>query len=122
MLLNRSGARPVPALGVGASGTENLPGATGGLRGPLLWPQGRAVSKPSQNQGKCLLGRAHPSPRKQTLVFQEALMRWGNGTPRQLAPPTPPPEECWKILNPYPETASCITYRSELFIIPPSLQ
>lgn len=44
------------------------------------------------------------------------------GSLAAVLPDTLPPGEWWKVLNPYPETVSCITYRSELFIIPPGLQ
>lgn len=73
-------------------------------------------------------GRAHPFAGKWAPVFQELLTGEGWLNPQAASsttaclPHTLPPGQWWKILNLYPETVSCITYRSELFIIPPGLQ
>lgn len=72
--------------------------------------------------------RAHRFVWKWAFDFQEPLT--GEGRLNQQAassatagrPHTLPPGQRWKVLNLYPETVSCITYRSELFIIPPGLQ
>lgn len=104
------------------------PEATRDLGDRLLWPLGKAVPMPPQHQGSAPWGRAHCFAWKWALVFQEPLT--GEGQPNHQAassttacrPHTLPPGQWWKVLNLYPETVSCITYRSELFIIPPGLQ
>lgn len=79
-------------------------------------------------KASCFLGLSPSFWWKWALVFQEPLTREGPPNQQAASPTTAclphplPPGQRWKILSLYPETVSCITYRSELFIIPLGLQ
>lgn len=107
MLLNRSGKACACTGGRSLRHPQRTCLEPQGSQGSPSLASGQGCLQPLPEPRQVLMGRAHPSPRKQTLVFQEALMRRGNGTSSLAPPPCHP--ECWKILNPHPETASCIT-------------
>lgn len=104
------------------------PEARGSLGCPYLASgQGYPHPVPEASASVVCSGGVHLAAWKQTFPFKGPLTGKASRTPREPAAPQPasPPRHLgsgWKTLTLYPETASCITYRSELFIIPPSVQ
>ena len=96
-ILNRSSARHVPALRAGASDCPRRACLSHrGSQGSPSLASGQGCLQTLPEPRRVLAGQS-PSFHKETgPCFQEALMRQGSGTPRQLAPPPRHPRSAGK--------------------------